>query len=76
MNEPIKGYRTLAQVEIDLINEGKELANLVGAYVEKVMDDNEIITGGPDRRWVAIGRTDLQTGFMAVIRGIAQPDSF
>lgn len=29
-----------------------------------------------DQRWVSIGATDLQRGFMAVIRGIAQPTTF
>jgi hypothetical protein len=29
-----------------------------------------------DMRWVSIGATDLQRGFMAVIRGIAQPNTF
>jgi hypothetical protein len=29
-----------------------------------------------DQRWISIGATDLQLGFMAVIRGIAQPTTF
>lgn len=29
-----------------------------------------------DQRWISIGATDLQRGFMAVIRGIAQPTTF
>ena len=29
-----------------------------------------------DQRWVSIGATDIQRGFMAVIRGIAQPTTF
>jgi len=29
-----------------------------------------------DQRWISIGATDLQTGFMALIRGIAQPTTF
>lgn len=29
-----------------------------------------------DQRWVSIGATDLQRGFMSVIRGIAQPTTF
>lgn len=29
-----------------------------------------------DQRWISIGATDLQTGFMSVIRGIAQPTTF
>lgn len=29
-----------------------------------------------DQRWISIGATDLQKGFMCVIRGIAQPSTF
>ncbi len=29
-----------------------------------------------DQRWISIGATQLQQGFMAVIRGIAQPSTF
>ncbi len=67
----IKGYRDLSQAEIDLMNEGKELAAKVGEYVEKLRAQN-----GLDQRWVSIGATDLQKGFMGVIRGIAQPTTF
>lgn len=73
----IKGYRDLTQDEINLMNEGKALANLVGAYVEKLQAMN-VQTGNQciDVRWLSIGRTDLQKGFMSVIRSIAQPESF
>jgi hypothetical protein len=33
-------------------------------------------SGNPDPRWLAIGKTDLQKGFMAVIRAIAKPETF
>ena len=33
-------------------------------------------TPGLDQRWVSIGATDLQTGLMALTRGVAQPTSF
>ncbi len=29
-----------------------------------------------DQRWISIGATDLQRGFMAITRGIAQPTTF
>jgi len=32
----IKGYRDLSQDEIDLMNEGKALAEQCGAYIEKL----------------------------------------
>lgn len=70
-HEKIKGYRDLTQEEIDLMNEAKELAERVGQLTEKIKS-----TPGVDGRWVSIGITDLQKGFMSLIRGIAQPTTF
>ena len=67
----IKGYRDLSQAEIDLINEAKNMAEQVGCFVEKLY-----YAQVADPRWVSIARTDLQTGFMAVIRSIAKPTTF
>ena len=67
----IKGYRDLSQAEIDAINEGKALAVQVGAWVEKLQN-----TDGLDQRAVALGKTNLQQGFMWAIRGVAQPTTF
>ena len=67
----IKGYRDLSQEEIDLMNEAKELAEQCGALVAKM---KAIKTN--DQRWIATGATDLQKGFMSIIRGVAQPTSF
>lgn len=67
----IKGYRDLSQEEIDLMNEGKALAEQVGAFVDKLQAHPET-----DKRWVAIGRTDAQTAFMALIRSVAKPTTF
>lgn len=72
-HKKITGYRDLTQAEIDLMNEGKALAQQVGEWVAKLQGMGQ---GALDQRWVAIGKTDLQTGFMAVIRGIAQPTTF
>lgn len=77
-HQKIKGYRDLSEEEIALMNEAKALAEQVGAFVEKVQakvsgEDTNITI---DPRWLAIGRTDLQTGFMALIRSIARPTTF
>lgn len=37
--------------------------------IEAISDDYDV-----DPRWMAIGRTDLQKGFMAVCRSIARPN--
>jgi hypothetical protein len=67
----ITGYRQLTAAEADLMNLVKEKANEIGVIVDRLMLDPNC-----DTRWVAIGRTNLQQGFMAVVRGIAKPDSF
>lgn len=80
----IAGYRTLSAHEIALINEGKALAEQCGAFVAKLRTyadvarktDVQQLTPPLDQRWISIGATDLQRGFMAVIRGIAQPTTF
>lgn len=70
-HEKITGYRDLTQEEIDLMNEGKALAEQVSKYVEKLIETEEC-----DKRWVNVGRTNLQQGFMALVRGIARPTTF
>lgn len=82
----IIGYRQLSETEVALMNEGKALAEQCGAYIaklraqkrEKYEGDGEPFEMGVDldQRWISIGATDLQRGFMAVIRGIAQPTTF
>ncbi|MDH5189032.1 MAG: hypothetical protein OEW37_08765 [Rhodospirillaceae bacterium] len=70
-HKKIKGYRDLTQEEIDLMNEGKELAETVGVYLEKLAR-----LESTDKRWLAIAKTDMQTGFMAAVRSVAKPTTF
>ncbi len=83
----ITGYRQLSPEEAALMNEGKALAEQCGDFIAKLRQhpaSNPL--GNPptepgqmqplDQRWISIGATDLQRGFMAVIRGIAQPTTF
>lgn len=67
----IKGYRDLSQQEIDLMNEGKALAEQCGAFIAKLEADSTT-----DKRNVALGKTNLQQGFMWAIRAVAQPTTF
>jgi len=67
----IKGYRELNEQEIAAMNQVKELAAMVGDVVEAMKDN-----GACDPRWVAIGATDLQKGFMALTRAVAKPEFF
>jgi hypothetical protein len=81
----IVGYRQLSEAEVALMNEGKALAEQCGEYIEKLrlhpsasapLADAHKIGPSLDQRWISIGATDIQKGWMCVIRGIAQPTTF
>ena len=86
----IKGYRELSQAEIDLMNEikakGVELGELCAKLEERLSEQSAVavhdeaeehrIVGANPFRWLAIGRTHLQEGLMALTRSIAQPTFF
>ncbi len=71
MAEKIKGYRDLTPNELALINECKEMGVRVGDLCDKIS-----LTPDTDFRWTAIGKTNLQQGFMALTRSIAKPETF
>lgn len=67
----IKGFRDLTEAEIDAMNVCKKAASDVGDIIEQLGENPAI-----DKRWLAIAKTDLQKGFMSLVRSIAQPTSF
>ena len=67
----ITGYRQLNESEAALMDEIKAEGVKLGELVAKLR-----ATDGLDQRWVSIGSTDLQTGLMALTRGVAQPTTF
>jgi flagellar biosynthesis regulator FlaF len=69
-HKKISGYRDLSQAEIDLMNAVKAKAEEVRELLDSVRGLNI------DARWWAIAQTDLQKGFMALTRSIAQPTTF
>ena len=70
-HEKIKGYRDLSQTEIDLMNEIKTKGVELGELINKLQESTDI-----DQLWVSIGKTDLQTGLMALTRAVAKPSIF
>ena len=67
----IKGYRELTQEEINLMNEVKQKGVELGDLFEKLEKIENI-----DKRWLSIGKTDLQKGLMATTRAIERPAFF
>ena len=84
----ITGYRQLSEEEVALMNKIKALAVEAGSLVAelrlipptpangKIAAKDSWFGFSIDQRWVTIGATDLQTGFMALTRAVAQPTTF
>lgn len=72
--DKIKGYRELDPSEVALINAIKDHAERVGNVVESLERNPDGLD--LDARWVAIAKTNLQQGFMALTRAIAKPTTF
>ncbi|EAO1133599.1 hypothetical protein EX011_21785 [Salmonella enterica] len=64
----------LARAKEGKIGEDEEYQAALKAH-EQAQKDFEAIQRAEPFRWAAIGRTDIQTGMMALIRAVAQPDS-
>ena len=67
----IKGYRELSEGEINAINTIKDAGRDLEALIHNLKEDMNA-----DSRWIAIGKTHLQQGLMALTRSIAKPDFF
>ncbi len=76
MTNKITGYRELTNMEVDIINKIKDLAVNVGSVIEGFESDESESAGYVDKRWLAIAKTDLQKGFMALTRSVAKPTTF
>lgn len=68
---PVKGYQQQSQKAIDLVNMNKELEEQLLRVLDSYAMNRDV-----DPRWLAIGRTDIEKGFMAVNRAIFQPKRF
>ena len=66
----IKGYRELDAAEIAAMNAVKQHAEKTGELVAQAR------AAGADPRWCSIAETQLQQGFMALVRSVAKPESF
>uniref|UniRef100_A0A6M3J620 Acb2/Tad1 hairpin domain-containing protein n=1 Tax=viral metagenome TaxID=1070528 RepID=A0A6M3J620_9ZZZZ len=83
----IKNYRELTQAEIDLMNrikqKGDELLELRNEVLTHLNQQKQAALGvdgelarlldAEPNRWANIGKTDIQTGVMALVRAVAQP---
>lgn len=83
-HKKIKGYRDLSQTEIDLMNKIKAKAEELNELLDDAdtklfsMEDPVINQDGLDdvQRYLELAKTNLQQGFMWLIRAVARPESF
>lgn len=69
----IKGYRELNEAEIATMNEIKAKGEELGALIDSIGNRPAVAV---DLRWLALGKTHLQQGLMALTRSVAQPSTF
>lgn len=65
---PVSGYRPQTADAVAVVNENKRMEEMVLRQLDFL--ENVEPT---DRRWLAIGRTAIEQGFMAVNRSIFKP---
>lgn len=61
-------YRPLPADTIDLVNIFKIDEEKALRHLDQLEERDDI-----DKRWLAVGRTRLQEGYMAIVRAIFQP---
>lgn len=66
---PVSGYRPQGQEKIVQVNANKNIEEEVLRILDKMKEDPEV-----DQRWLAIGRTEIEKGFMSVNRAVFKPE--
>ncbi|QCW21946.1 hypothetical protein JessAGP_016 [Caulobacter phage Jess A] len=67
---PVSGYKPQTQEKVDVVNGFKADEERLLRKLDNMMADT---TGFVDKRWAAIGRTQLEQAFMAINRSVFQP---
>lgn len=66
---PVAGYRAQWPEAVERVNVNKEIEE----RVLRILDDLAQMTQ-VDKRWLAIGRTQIEQGFMSVNRAVFRPE--
>ncbi|WCA60264.1 hypothetical protein G6M16_007040 [Agrobacterium tumefaciens] len=65
---PVLGYRDQNEENLDLVNTNKQLEEVILTRLDLLAQLEDI-----DKRWLALGRTQIEQGFMAINRAIFKP---
>lgn len=65
---PVPGYRPQSAEAIALVSEMKELEERILRRLDAMRDQEQF-----DQRWLAMGRTGIETALMAINRSVFRP---
>lgn len=65
---PVAGYKPQSTEAVELVNANKVVEEIVLRNLDDLAE-----MPGVDKRWLAIGRTLIEQGFMAVNRAVFKP---
>ena len=68
---PVAGYKPQSPMAVELVNANKAAEEQILRTLDWLAAQPE---GTVDKRWLAIGRTAIEQGFMAVNRSIFKPE--
>jgi len=65
---PVSGFGPVTGEAVNLVNVNKDVEERILRILDDLADRHDV-----DRWWLAIGRTDIERGFMAINRAVFQP---
>lgn len=68
MGLPVPGYRAQETRAVEIVTSNKHAEEFVLRMLDDLAQDPDV-----DKRWLAIGRTEIERGFMAVNRAVFKP---
>jgi hypothetical protein len=73
---PVAGYTTQSGDRVAIVNQNKQLEERVLRQIDRIAGRSKTGTLDAsefDQRWVAIAKTQIEQGFMALNRAVFQP---
>lgn len=66
---PVGGYNPVTELQVDLVNQHKRMEEVI----LQRMDSLPQMDPDTDMRWLAVARTHIEQGFMALNRAVFRP---
>jgi hypothetical protein len=68
---PVAGYTSQTEQNIALVNQAKRMEEHLLQHLDRLKESPDI-----DQRWLAMGRTHIEQGFMFMNRAVFKPKRF